>query len=56
MDNENIGTLVVQLKKLSTRIEQITQFSPPRGDAEGALHDLIHAAAQAIYILNRDRK
>lgn len=56
MDNENIGTLVVQLKKQTRIVEQMTQFQPPRGNAEEALHDLIHTAAQAIYILSRDRK
>lgn len=56
MDNENIGTLVVQLKHQTRIVEQMTQFAPPRGNAEQALHDLIHTAAQAIYILSRDRK
>lgn len=56
MANDNIGTLVVQLNRQIKIIAQMTQFAPPRGDAEAALHDLIHTAAEAIYILNRDRK
>lgn len=55
-NNENIGTLVVQLKANVKRIEQATQHSPPREDVEAILHELIHTAAQAVYILNRDKK
>lgn len=56
MANDNIGTLVVQLTHQVKTIEQITQFAPPRGNAEQALLDLMHTAAEAIYILNRDKK
>lgn len=56
MANDNIGTLVVQLNHQVKTIAQMTQFAPPRGNAEQALLDLMHTAAEAIYILNRDKK
>lgn len=53
---DNIGTLVVQLKADVRNIEQATQHSPPREDVEAMLHDLIHTAAQAVYVLNKTKK
>jgi hypothetical protein len=57
MDNkQNIGTLVVQLKENVKHIEQATQHSPPRVDVEAMLHDLIHTASEAVYVLSKTRK
>lgn len=57
MDNgDNIGTLVVQLKQIVKNVEQATQHSPPREDVEAILHELIHTAAQAVYVLNKKKQ
>jgi len=57
MDNTNdIGGLIVRLKHEVKAIEQATQHSPAREDVEALLHDLIHTAAQAVYVYNRDKK
>lgn len=53
---QNIGELVVRLKEEVKQIEQATQHSPARVDVEALLHDLIHTAAHAVYIYNRDKK
>ena len=54
--NENLGTLVVRLQQTVKRVEQATQHSPPREDVEVILHDLIHTAAQAVYVLNKTKQ
>lgn len=53
---DNIGTLVVRLTQIVKQVEQATQHSPPREDVEVILHDLIHTAAQAVYVLNKTKK
>lgn len=55
-NKDNIGSLVVQLKQQAIRIEQVTAHSVPREDVEAMLHDLIHTAAHAVYVLHRDQK
>lgn len=57
MDNgDNLGTLIVQLKQIVKHIEQATQHSPAREDVEVILHDLIHTAAQAVYVINKTKQ
>jgi hypothetical protein len=52
----NIGELIVRLKNEVKLIEQATQHSPAREDVEVMLHDLIHTAAQAVYVLNKTKQ